>query len=207
MKKAFMLLAILFSFSTLSYSQDVIYMINGDSLISKITEINIENIKYKNYNNLEGPQYIISKEGVSKIVFKNGVEQIINNTKVVSLEETKVIIIEYINKYAYKYGNDNNYIANFVEDYLELTPTNSEGKPYSRFNKIYDFSGDCNFHMLSNRNNGISYINVEIHQINKTRLNEFKKEKKRMKLVILVEGHDNAKVLRDALIRYNGFFL
>ena len=107
------LLAGFFVFSTLSYSQDVIYLINGDSIISKVTEMSIENIKYKDYNNLEGSHHIISKEQVSKVVLINVNEAVNSKTKQTNLEETKSIIIEMIDKYAFSKDGDYKFIAKF----------------------------------------------------------------------------------------------
>ena len=206
MKKAFLLLVILFSFSTLCYSQDVIYLINGDSIVSKVTEISLENIKYKDYYNLEGSQYIISKEGVSKIVLNNVNEEIISKTKQNNLEETKAIIIEIIDKYAYDRDGDYKFKAKFNQNYLDFNYLDRDKPEKSLWHRFYDFSDECTFRNLSIRKKGISYINVDVHRITRKKNDEFKK-KNREKLVILVEGHDKAKILRDALIRYNEYFI
>ena len=208
MKNLFAILILtimLFSFTSISYSQDVIYMINGDSVVSKVTEISVEKIKYKDYTNLEGPQYIISKEGVSKIVFENGNEEIINETKQISLEETKAIIIEIFDKYAYDRTGDYKLSAQFDQNYLDLLYAYRKKPENNLWRKFYDFSGDCTFHKLSNRNKGISYINVNVYRMSRKKNGEFKK-KNREKLVIKVKRQDKAKILRDALIRYNDFF-
>jgi len=56
---------------TISWSyvngQDVIVMKNGDEIKSKVLEINTYDIKYKKFDNLEGPVISISKSGVSVI--------------------------------------------------------------------------------------------------------------------------------------------
>ena len=206
MKKAVLLLVILFSFSTLSHSQDLIYMVNGDSIISKVTEISVENIKYKKFNNLEGPQFIISKGEVSKIVLNNVNEELISKTIQTNLEETKAVIIEIIDKYAFDRDGDYKFLAKFNQNYLDLNYVDRDHPEKSLWHRFYDFSDECTFRNLSIKKKDISYINVDVHRITRKNNGDFKK-KNREKLVLLIEGHDNAKVLRDALIRYNEFFM
>jgi len=200
------LIVVFLSLSARSYSQDVIYMVNGDSIVSKVTEISVENIKYKDYNNLEGPQYIISKEGVSKVVLNNVNEEIISKTKLTNLEETKAIIIEIIDKHAFSKDGDYKFIAKFNQNYLDLNYVDRDNPEKYLWNRLYDFSDECTFQNLSIRNKGISYINVDVHRIIRKKNDDFKK-KNREKLVILIESHDKAKILREALIRYNEFFM
>ena len=199
------LLAGFFVFSTLSYSQDVIYLINGDSIISKVTEMSIENIKYKDYNNLEGSHHIISKEQVSKVVLINVNEAVKSKTKQTNLEETKSIIIEMIDKYAFSKDGDYKFIAKFNQDYLELNYVNKDNLEEYLWQRFYDFSDECIFNSLSIKNNGISYIYVKAHRVNRDKNGKFIKKNKD-KLAIYIEDYDNAKLLRDALIRYNDYF-
>ena len=188
-------------------AQDIIIKKDGESIVSKIYEIGLNEIKFKKINNLEGPLYIVSKKEVYKIIFSNGTEEIIDKkTKTVSLEETKATIIDIIDKYAYERYDDYKLVAKFEQNYLKIRyARKSEPKKYIRDN-IYDFSDVCIFHKLSNRNSGISYLNVEVHLIHKRKNGEYKKKFSR-KLVILIKNQDKAKILRDALISYNEFFM
>lgn len=43
-----------------------------EPISSKIIEVNIDNIKYKKFSNLDGPVYTISKAEIEKIIYKNG---------------------------------------------------------------------------------------------------------------------------------------
>jgi hypothetical protein len=67
---------------TISWSyvngQDVIVMKNGDEIKSKVLEINTYDIKYKKFDNLEGPIISISKSNVSIIKYQNGTQDVIN---------------------------------------------------------------------------------------------------------------------------------
>lgn len=56
-----------------TYSQDTIYVKSEKKpIISKIIEINSSEIKYKKFNYQDGALFIIDKEEVEKINFKNG---------------------------------------------------------------------------------------------------------------------------------------
>ena len=47
-------------------------MKNGKTIPCKITEIRPDELTYKDYDNLEGPNIIIHKEGINKIIYQNG---------------------------------------------------------------------------------------------------------------------------------------
>lgn len=200
------LLALFFVFPMLSYSQDLIYLVNGDSIVSKVTEMSNENIKYKDFNNLDGTPHIISKEQVSKIVLNNVNEAVNSKTKETNLEETKAIIIEMIDKYAFSKDGDYKFIAKFNQNFLALKYVEKEHLEEYLWQRYYDFSDECIFNNLSIKNNGICYVNVKVHRVNKDKNGEFNKKNKKDKLAIYMEDYDNAKLLQDALIRYNDYF-
>lgn len=69
MKKLFILL----SFITLNVSaQDVIVKKDGSTILSKVLEINKEDIKYKKFSNQKGPTYTINKSEIMSINYENG---------------------------------------------------------------------------------------------------------------------------------------
>lgn len=53
-------------------AQDKIYRTDGEVIEAKVLEIGNQEIKYKLFNNLNGPQYNIYKSAVSKIIYENG---------------------------------------------------------------------------------------------------------------------------------------
>ena len=57
-----------------TFSQDVIIKLDGTEIESSVIELGTEEIKYKNFNNIDGPTYIILKSEVLKIKFENGDE-------------------------------------------------------------------------------------------------------------------------------------
>lgn len=76
---------ILFSsliFSSLLKAQDLIYLNNGLKFEAQVKEITTSEIKYKNFNNPEGPTYVISQKDVLFIEYKNGTVEIINKNPI-----------------------------------------------------------------------------------------------------------------------------
>ncbi|MBL4624422.1 MAG: energy transducer TonB [Flavobacteriales bacterium] len=63
-----------------SVAQDVICTTDGDSIIAKIQLIDKEEIRYKKYSNLDGPDYGVSRSMVSVIVYENGSKDRFNET-------------------------------------------------------------------------------------------------------------------------------
>lgn len=64
-------------FGLTSYSQDIIYTKTQGEIKSKIIEIAANEVKYKNYDNQEGPVVVIRKTDVIKIIYENGKEEVI----------------------------------------------------------------------------------------------------------------------------------
>ncbi|MFO0479152.1 MAG: hypothetical protein ACK50L_10325 [Bacteroidota bacterium] len=71
------------------FAQDVLYFSNGNKLTVKVTEINLNDIKYKELGNLEGPTYAVSKTEIVLIEYANQKTEIINSNPT-PLEPKKV---------------------------------------------------------------------------------------------------------------------
>lgn len=61
------------------FSQDIIVKNNGENIKAKISEVGITEIRYKRWDNLNGPIMVISKQDVATIKYKNGTKEIINS--------------------------------------------------------------------------------------------------------------------------------
>ena len=55
-------------------SQDIITLKTNEEIKAKVLEINDEEIKYKRFENLEGPQYTLKLSKVLKVRYENGFE-------------------------------------------------------------------------------------------------------------------------------------
>ena len=72
----------LFLINGLSLSaQDIITLKNGKEIEATVLEIGLKEIKYKAFNNLEGPIITIKKSSVQGITYANGTHDIINKSK------------------------------------------------------------------------------------------------------------------------------
>lgn len=85
-----------------SYSQDIIILKNGNENKAKVTEIGLNDIKYKDYSNLTGPTYTISKSKVFLIRYENGKKDVFTEIKE-NNKQTKVEKV-YPNKFGFKLG-------------------------------------------------------------------------------------------------------
>lgn len=72
MKKIAVLIAgLIFCCNALTKAQDTIVLINGNKVLSKVLEISSKYVKYKDFTNLEGPDYVLEKEEILSIIFQN----------------------------------------------------------------------------------------------------------------------------------------
>ncbi len=76
--KQFLLICFFTAFAGLK-AQDTLYLKNLEKLPVKLVEINPDNIKYKRFNNLDGPVYSTQKSEINQIVFANGKKEIFQN--------------------------------------------------------------------------------------------------------------------------------
>ena len=63
------------------YAQDVITLKSGEEIKAKVTEISASEIKYKRFDNLNGPVIVIPKSSVFAINYENGTREVINTIK------------------------------------------------------------------------------------------------------------------------------
>jgi len=89
MKKIFILTIVVFSFScSVIKAQDLISKKDGSIIKVKISEINEESVKYKKFDNLDGPMYTIDKTSINSINYANGeIEKFESETKTTTKNE------------------------------------------------------------------------------------------------------------------------
>ena len=188
-----------------SFSQDLIKTYNNDVISAKIEEIKTETITYKKFNNLSGPVYHINKTEVFKIIFENGVIETFDNkpnsnNNAVSMEETKAFLVENITKYCYDHNGylKKGYKAKFEGDYLRLTLMNKK-KTDELSSELFDFKNVHAFRHPDMRGGDLAYINLHVPIL----VNKKKNKWDRIKLVMSVNGHENAESIVNALKHYN----
>ena len=74
------LLFILSAISTHAFSQDIIFLKNGDEIQAHVTEIGTDAVTYKKFENLQGPDYSLKKSEVFMIKYANGTKDVFNIT-------------------------------------------------------------------------------------------------------------------------------
>lgn len=211
MKKITLLCLLVFTVS--GSAQDIITRINHKVISAKVQEILIETISYKKFDNLSGPIYHIRKSEVSKIVFENGTVEsfgVVANTidsvekdeerVEITLEETEAFIVEYMSKYCYGHNGylKTPYEAKIEGDYLRLTLFN-KNKAKELNSYLYDFKSVYAFKRPDQRGGNLAYLNIHVPVL----INQKKDKWERQKLVVSVEGHDNAESIIKALKHYN----
>lgn len=78
MKKILFVL-ILFS-PFLGFNQDIIFKIDGSEIKAKVIEITPDMVKYKSFDNLDGPLYNLNLRDVFKIKYQNGKDEVFTKT-------------------------------------------------------------------------------------------------------------------------------
>ena len=53
-------------------AQDIIVLKNGDEIKSKVTEVEADQVKYKKWDNQDGPSYTANKSDIFMIKYQNG---------------------------------------------------------------------------------------------------------------------------------------
>lgn len=71
-------------------AQDIIVRKDGSETKAKVLEINSNNIKYKRFDNLEGPLYTEPKSDITKIKYQNGTEDIFVPQKIETKAEKSI---------------------------------------------------------------------------------------------------------------------
>jgi hypothetical protein len=69
------ILALVFA-TSYSFAQDTLYTVSGQKISAKVVEINQTEIKYKKSNNPDGPVYVVDKNDVALIEYKNGSKEL-----------------------------------------------------------------------------------------------------------------------------------
>jgi len=98
MKKSilFYLFVLLFAFSYTSFSQDIIYKIDGSKEEAKIILVGQKEIQYKKFSNMDGPVYTIPKSQINMITYENGEYEMLGN----EYDEAKITKQELTTNYA-----------------------------------------------------------------------------------------------------------
>jgi len=84
-KTIFTLLAFI-SISITAFSQDIITQKSGEDIQAKVLEINQTDVKYKKFDNQNGPTFTLLKSDILMIRYENGTQDIFNQTEKMKTE-------------------------------------------------------------------------------------------------------------------------
>lgn len=84
MGKILLSLALAAAVAIPSFAQDIVILKNGTSIDAKVIEVDDNSVRYKKFNNPDGPTYTAKKETISEIRYKNGSKEIFNQAKATS---------------------------------------------------------------------------------------------------------------------------
>lgn len=74
------------------FGQDTLYFKNKTTVVVKIVEINSAQLKYKRFDNLDGPLFVTEKKDIEYVVYKTGLREVFdaNPNSTVATNETQV---------------------------------------------------------------------------------------------------------------------
>jgi hypothetical protein len=96
LKKLLLVFFTLLGLNMFAFSQDIIITKDSQKINAKIIEINIDNIKYKKFNNLEGPIYTLLKSDIVTIIYQNGMIDVFEGKEKKSVAEKDAGVEEEI---------------------------------------------------------------------------------------------------------------
>jgi len=132
MKKFIFLLFSIFSFFVFFrvQAQDIIIKKNAEEIPAKVLEVEIEVIKYKRQDNLEGPVISISKADVFMIKYANGTKEVFNaapaNTTNNKVQEPPIIEMIRLNGPRLGFTVVTGRLADRLDDRLNAGPVLSQ---------------------------------------------------------------------------------
>ncbi len=88
MKNIFCIM-LLICFAVKAQAQDIILKRNGEEIKAKVLAVNPSDIRYKSFDNLEGPDKVILKADVFMITYANGTKEVIEQNDPPKRRETE----------------------------------------------------------------------------------------------------------------------
>lgn len=125
--KIFIIVLFCFSFIISTHAQDKIMFIDGTEILSKVKEINNTEIKYKLFDNQDGPTIITLKKNIFIIKYENGTKEVFTENLIKDSPKNIQVETNLNTNYCVKKGNKiidafygvtfNNYGAGILNNY------------------------------------------------------------------------------------------
>lgn len=94
MKKIITIAALLLLSTAAAYSQDIITTKDGKDIQAKILEVNPSDVKYKKFDNLDGPVFTILKSEILLVRYENGENEVFGDSQKSYTSNTDVTVSE-----------------------------------------------------------------------------------------------------------------
>jgi hypothetical protein len=107
----YILIVFVFLRAGFAFGQDTIVQKNGTSIPAKVLEIDKTDVKYKKFENPDGPSYILPKSDVSMIRYQNGSVDSFNIVS--SVQKTPVIARQQSEMYLKGYNDAGTHYMNY----------------------------------------------------------------------------------------------
>ncbi len=96
MKKQLIATVIITLYTSLSiFAQDIITKRNGDEIKAKIIEVGTDDVKFKKFDNIDGPLFVVSKSDIIFIKYENGSKEIFEDIKTSILKNNQLLPINW----------------------------------------------------------------------------------------------------------------
>lgn len=135
--KIFIITLFCFSFTISTHAQDKIMFIDGTEILSKVIEINNSEIKYKQFDNQNGPTIITLKKNIFIIKYENGTKEVFTENLIkdspTNIQVETELNTNYCVKKGYKildafYGVTFNNYSPFIFNDFWIRPSNITDK-------------------------------------------------------------------------------
>ena len=138
--KKIMLLVVALVATTMLVAQDVIVTTNSQKIEAKIIEVSSTQVKYVDFNNQEGPTFVLSTDEIASIIFANG------QVKVYEHDVKKSVVVQdnTNTEYIYRQGNKYFYDGKMMKgDVYANFLKNNCTEAYNKYNqgKVVSIAG------------------------------------------------------------------
>ncbi|OFX71034.1 MAG: hypothetical protein A2X12_05725 [Bacteroidetes bacterium GWE2_29_8] len=135
MRKTFIIISIIFVLVTSLVAQDFITTKNGEEIKAKVLEITQTEVKYKRFENIDGPIYTVNKSDLLIIKYANGdIEKMKQlNTNITNNENTPSNLNVNYSLNLNAKENDNNLCKNAISDSYILYNGKNSGAFWTGF--------------------------------------------------------------------------
>jgi len=135
MKKTILFLVAVIGIGIAAQAQDIITLKNGEDIQALVQEINDDNIKYKKFDNPNGPNYTLKKSEIFMIRYKNGSKDVFptESTATSSKSEQKPSVNDLRTEFHRIGRNDIEMLDffetnNYMKHYNDFKSANNRGK-------------------------------------------------------------------------------